>query len=91
MNFKTLTVALAAGSCLAFAVAPASAARVVTAINADLSSGAYTFANQGAGFTFGFNGDYYGGGPVYYGGGPYYGGGRYSSVPHFRGHPLAGW
>lgn len=38
---------------------------------------------------------YYGGGPAYYGGGygPYYGGGGYygSSVPHFRGHPLAGW
>jgi hypothetical protein len=34
---------------------------------------------------------YYGGGPAYYGGGPYYGGGRYSSVPHFRGHPIASW
>jgi len=49
---------------------------------------------------------YYGGGPVYYGGGepyyggqPYYGGGYYgggyygskASVPHFRGHPNAGW
>jgi hypothetical protein len=36
---------------------------------------------------------YYGGGPTYYGGGPvYYGGGGYrSSVPHYRGHPLAGW
>ena len=36
---------------------------------------------------------YYGGGPAYYGGGPYYGGygGRYSSVPHYRGHPLASW
>ena len=35
---------------------------------------------------------YYGGGPAYYGGGPYYGGGGYrSSVPHYRGHPLAGW
>jgi len=40
---------------------------------------------------------YYGGGPVYYGGGPaYYGGDPYyggygSSVPHYRGHPLAGW
>ena len=35
---------------------------------------------------------YYGGGPAYYGGGPYYGGGYYrSSVPHYRGHPLAGW
>ncbi len=36
---------------------------------------------------------YYGGGPVYYGGGPYYGGGGYygSSVPRYRGHPLASW
>jgi hypothetical protein len=36
---------------------------------------------------------YYGGGPAYYGGGPYYGGGGYygSSVPHYRGHPLASW
>ncbi len=38
---------------------------------------------------------YYGGGPAYYGGGnPYYGGYGYgyrSDVPHFRGHPLAGW
>lgn len=35
---------------------------------------------------------YYGGGPAYYGGGPYYGGGYYrSSVPHYRGHPLASW
>jgi hypothetical protein len=36
---------------------------------------------------------YYGGGPVYYGGGPYYGGGGYygSTVPHFRGHPIASW
>ena len=35
---------------------------------------------------------YYGNGPVYYGGDPYYGGYDYgSSVPTFRGHPLAGW
>ena len=35
---------------------------------------------------------YYGGGPAYYGGDPYYGGYGYGSgVPHFRGHPLAGW
>lgn len=36
---------------------------------------------------------YYGGGPAYYGGDPYYGGYGYygSSVPTFRGHPLAGW
>jgi hypothetical protein len=38
---------------------------------------------------------YYGGPPAYYGGGDgYYGGGygyRNSGVPHYRGHPLAGW
>ena len=49
---------------------------------------------------------YYGGGPVYYGGDPYYGGQPYyggggyygggyygskASVPHFNGHPMAGW
>jgi hypothetical protein len=34
---------------------------------------------------------YYGSGPVYYGDGSSYGGGYGSSVPHFRGHPLAGW
>ena len=35
---------------------------------------------------------YYGGGPVYYGNPGYYGGGYYrSSVPHYRGHPLADW
>lgn len=34
----------------------------------------------------------YYGGPVYYGSPGYYGGGYYrSGVPHFRGHPLAGW
>ena len=34
----------------------------------------------------------YYGGPTYYGGGPvYYGGGYRSSVPHYRGHPLASW
>ena len=33
---------------------------------------------------------YYGGGPVYYGGDPYYGG-YGATVPHFNGHPLAGW
>jgi hypothetical protein len=36
---------------------------------------------------------YYGGPPVYYGDGGYYGGGYgyRSGVPHYRGHPLAGW
>lgn len=34
----------------------------------------------------------YYGGPVYYGSPGYYGGGHYrSGVPHYRGHPLAGW
>lgn len=34
----------------------------------------------------------YYGGPVYYGSPGYYGGGYHrSSVPHYRGHPLAGW
>ena len=33
---------------------------------------------------------YYAPQPYYYGGGPYYGGYN-STVPHFRGHPLAGW
>ena len=46
------------------------------------------------GDSYGYYGDpapvYYGGGPAYYGGDPYYG--SYgSSVPHYRGHPLAGW
>jgi hypothetical protein len=38
---------------------------------------------------------YYGASPYYYGGDPYYGGYGYggygSGVPHYRGHPLAGW
>jgi hypothetical protein len=37
---------------------------------------------------------YYDAPPAYYGGGGYYGGGygyRSSGVPHYRGHPLAGW
>ena len=61
MKFKFLAVALATGSAFALAAAPASAARVVTTINADLSAGDYTFANQGAGFTFGSNGDFFNG------------------------------
>ncbi len=36
---------------------------------------------------------YYGGAPAYYGDSGYYGGGYgyRSGVPHYRGHPLAGW
>ena len=48
-------------------------------------------ATQNRGY-YGDSYGYYGDGPVYYGGDPYYGGYGYgSSVPHFRGHPLAGW
>jgi hypothetical protein len=46
----------------------------------------------------GYGNGYYGGSPTYYGGDSYYGGTPYyggygdrSGVPHFRGHPLAGW
>lgn len=39
-----------------------------------------------------YGGPAYYGGPVYYGSPGYYGGGYYrSGVPHYRGHPLAGW
>ncbi|CAM3231472.1 PEP-CTERM protein-sorting domain-containing protein [Sphingomonas antarctica] len=62
MRIKSIALALTNG--LVCAAVPANAARVVTAIDADLFDGAYTFAEQGAGFTFGFNGDYFGGGPV---------------------------
>jgi hypothetical protein len=61
-------------------------------------------ASQDRGY-YGGGPAYYGGGPyesygyydappAYYGGGGYYGGGygyRNSGVPHYRGHPLAGW
>jgi hypothetical protein len=45
---------------------------------------------------YGNGNGYYGGSPAYYGGDSYYGGNPYyggygSGVPHFRGHPLAGW
>jgi hypothetical protein len=60
-------------------------------------------ASQDRGYYYG-GPAYYGGGPyesygyydappAYYGGGGYYGGGYgyRSGVPHYRGHPLAGW
>ncbi|WP_231639007.1 PEPxxWA-CTERM sorting domain-containing protein [Sphingomonas profundi] len=58
--------ALAVGACsmLGLISTPASAANVVTAIGADLSASSYVFDFQGGSFTFGFNGDYFGGGPL---------------------------
>lgn len=53
-------------ACAAFALAPsaATAARTITTIGADLSAAPYTFNLGGSAFTFGFNGDYFGGGPL---------------------------
>ena len=56
----------------------------------------YGYYGGGPGY-YGGGPAYYGGGPAYYGGGPYYGGGYGyyggygSTVPTFRGHPLASW
>jgi hypothetical protein len=55
-SIATLSTGLAASS--------AAAAPVITAVGADLSAGAYTFNVNGSSFTFGFNGDYFGGGPL---------------------------
>lgn len=63
MFFRNLTLGMFTCSAIAFA-APVNAAPVITAINADLSASPYTFNFVGGSFTFGFNGDYFGGGPV---------------------------
>ena len=49
---------------LALATSAAVAAPSYTSINADLSAAAYMFDYSGSTFTFGFNGDYFGGGPI---------------------------
>jgi hypothetical protein len=59
------------------------------AIAAAQNRSAYYDDYYGGGY-YGGGPAYYGGGPVYYGGDPYYGG-YGSSVPTFRGRPLAGW
>lgn len=52
-------------STLAFAASAGVAAPVITNIGADLSIGDFTFTQaSGATFTFGFNGDFFGGGPT---------------------------
>jgi hypothetical protein len=68
-----------------------------------IGTGLAIAASQDRGYYYG-GPAYYGGGPyesygyydappAYYGGGGYYGGGYgyRSGVPHYRGHPLAGW
>jgi hypothetical protein len=57
-----------------------------------LSVGGALFLAANDDYYYGGRPVYYGNGPIYYGGDPYYGGYDYgSSVPTFRGHPLAGW
>ena len=64
MNTKMLALAACAMSAGGLALTPANAAAVITNIGADLSAAPYTFNYMGSSFTFGFNGDYFGGGPI---------------------------
>jgi hypothetical protein len=64
MNLKKLALAACAISSVAVSLAPANAAAVITNVNADLSAAPFTFNYMGSSFTFGFNGDYFGGGPL---------------------------
>jgi hypothetical protein len=64
MKIKNAVRAACACSALMFAATQAAAAPVYTSIGADLSAAAYTFNYAGSAFTFGFNGDYFGGGPI---------------------------
>lgn len=62
---KFVVLGAAACSVLALSATAASAAPLVRVIGADLSASDYTFDFfQGGSFTFGFNGDYFGGGPI---------------------------
>lgn len=64
MSTKLNALALLACPAFALAATVAPAANVVTTIGADLSVSPYTFTYQGSSFDFGFNGDYFGGGPL---------------------------
>jgi hypothetical protein len=64
MSIKSLVAGACACSAIAFAATAAVAAPAYTSINADLSASPYTFNQSGSSFTFGFNGDYLGGGPI---------------------------
>nr|WP_231639094.1 PEPxxWA-CTERM sorting domain-containing protein [Sphingomonas profundi] len=64
MQIKFIALAAAASSAIIMAAAPANAASIITAIGADLSQSDYNFTYKGTSFTFGFNGDYFGGGPL---------------------------
>lgn len=62
---RTLFSVSLACSTLPFAASAGLAAPVITNIGADLSLGDFTFTQaSGATFTFGFNGDFFGGGPT---------------------------
>jgi len=61
---KLFTLSFAC-SAITFAASAGVAAPVITNIGADLSFGDFTFTQpSGATFTFGFNGDFFGGGPT---------------------------
>ena len=62
---KLIVLSSAACSLLALSATAATAAPLVRAIGADLSVSDYSFDFfRGGSFTFGFNGDYFGGGPI---------------------------
>jgi len=64
----------------------------VAAFAGIVGTGLAIAATQNRGAYYGDSYGYYDAGPAYYGGDPYYGGYGYGSgVPHYRGHPLAGW
>lgn len=62
----TMRLALSVAVCPIFALAApvAHAAPIITSVGADLSSSPFTFNAAGSSFTFGFNGDFFGAGPV---------------------------
>lgn len=64
MTLRKAVLAIAVCSAATIAATPTLAAPMITAISADLSRSPYTFDYLGSAFTFGFNGDYFGAGPV---------------------------
>lgn len=56
---------LAVACCVSVLAAPAAvAAPFITSVASNLATAPYTFSYAGSSFTFGFNGDYFGNGPV---------------------------
>ena len=64
MTLRKAVLAIAVCSAASSAGTPTLAAPVITAISTDLSRSPYTFNYLGSAFTFGFNGDYFSGGPL---------------------------